>query len=429
MSSIVGPVALDLYHHLSLTPIWNQWILRNAVSTFVIAIIGLWLFSFRKLENGSHRSAGVFEAVAGWIVVVGVYAAVFGDRSHLPIAYLILPLCVWVALRFSTTISALYVAAASLAIVVTTLHGRGPFAVSDPISRATLAESLVALVAFLTLVLALQRDEQDRLERRFRGLLAATPDSIIGVNTSGCIEIVNDRVEPVFGWTRAELLGQQIELLVPGAVKALHVSHRAGYAADPHPRQMGMGLPLFASRRDGTTFPVEISLNTIGDETGDLVILAAVRDVTERVELEQERQRQALEMQQERSQRLQGLGQLAGGVAHDFNNILGVILNYSTLVEGQISEPRAIADLVEIRNAAERGAGLTRQLLTFARNDQATPEALDMNLVVRNIGSMLERTIGDDIDIQIRLADGSLLTYIDPRQLEQVLLNLAINAP
>jgi len=427
-SAVVGPLALDLYHGISISSVWNQWVLRNAVSTFVIAIIGLWLLSFKKLNNDGHRSTSTLESVAGWIVVVGAYAFVFSGNEQLPTAYLVLPLCAWVALRFSTNISAIYVFGVSVTIVVATLNGRGPFSALAPITGATTAESFVAIVAFLTLVLALLRDDQSRLERRFRGLLAAAPDSIVGVNAAGIIEIVSDRVESLFGWSTNELLGQQVEILVPELMTDVHVRHRANYVANPRPRQMGAGLHLLARRRDGTTFPVEISLNTIGQESGHMVTLASVRDITERLELEDERLQRRLGIEQERTQRLESLGQLAGGVAHDFNNILGVILNYSALVEEQVSDPRVVTDLKEIREAAERGAGLTRQLLTFARNDSASPEALDTNAVVRDLAVMLRRTFEGNIDFNVQLVSDPLVTVIDRHQLGQVIVNLAINA-
>jgi signal transduction histidine kinase len=191
---------------------------------------------------------------------------------------------------------------------------------------------------------------------------------------------------------------------------------------------MGAGLQLSARRKDGSTFPAEISLSEVSDEPGSLLVLAAIRDVTERTEFAAEKQRQALEAQSEQSHRLESLGQLAGGVAHDFNNLLGVILNYTSLLSRRLTEPTASADLGEIRAAAEQGARLTRQLLTFARRDVANPEPIDVNDVVREIASMLERTLGEHIELRLDLAVGSLVAIVDRQQLDQVVMNLAINA-
>jgi signal transduction histidine kinase/CheY-like chemotaxis protein len=191
---------------------------------------------------------------------------------------------------------------------------------------------------------------------------------------------------------------------------------------------MGADLQLSAKRKDGSTFPAEISLSAVSDEPGSLLVLAAVRDVTERMELAAERQRQALEVQREQTHRLESLGQLAGGVAHDFNNLLGVILNYNTLLARRVTDPTATADLGEIRAAAERGASLTRQLLTFARRDVAHPESIEVNEVIRGIASMLERTLGEHIELRLDLTPGPVIAIVDPRQLEQIVMNLAINS-
>lgn len=281
-----------------------------------------------------------------------------------------------------------------------------------------------------TLVAAAIRDvtESRRVEQRYRAVLASAPDAIVGVDATGCITLVNAQAERLFGWNGDELVGQQVERLVPLTALDVHVAHRDGYIADPQARPMGAGLQLSARRKDDTTFPAEISLSTITDDLGELLVLAAVRDVSDRIELEAQRQRQALDAQREQSHRLESLGQLAGGVAHDFNNLLGVILNYETLVSRTIHDPTALADLAEIRAAAERAAGLTRQLLTFARRDVANPEALEMNEIVQGVATMLERTLGEDIELALDLAEGHVVALADRHQIEQIVVNLVINA-
>ena len=266
-----------------------------------------------------------------------------------------------------------------------------------------------------------------RSEHRLRAVLASAPDAIIGVNAAGRIELLNGQAERLFGWTSRELLGQQIEVLVPESALDRHEGHRANFMATPSARPMGAGLQLSAKRKDGTTFPAEISLSAV-DERDSLLVLAAVRDVTDRVELERVRRREALEVQRERSHRLESLGQLAGGVAHDFNNLLGVILNYSSLLVRQLTDEQSIGDVNEISAAAERASALTRQLLAFARRDKAYPEPTDVNDVVSQFSSLLERTLGENIDLRFELAAQPLIVLIDRHQLEQVVLNLALNS-
>lgn len=267
-----------------------------------------------------------------------------------------------------------------------------------------------------------------RSEQRFRAVLASAPDAIVGVDASGRIEMVNAQAERLFGWAAEDLVGAQIEVLVPESALGRHVEYRARYVQDPEPRPMGAGLQLSARRKDGSTFPAEISLSTVDEEAGDLLVLAAVRDVSERIELEAVRQREALAEQREQSHRLESLGQLAGGVAHDFNNLLGVVMNYTTLVARRVEDAVALADLGEIRAAAERAAGLTRQLLTFASRDVANPEPLEVNGIVGSLAGMLHRTLGEHIDLHLDLADAPLTAVADRHQLEQIVVNLVINA-
>jgi signal transduction histidine kinase/CheY-like chemotaxis protein len=181
-------------------------------------------------------------------------------------------------------------------------------------------------------------------------------------------------------------------------------------------------------RKDGSVFESDVSLSTIQDGTGRELVLTSVRDASDRIQTEAEARRQALDEQRERAHRLESLGQLAGGIAHDFNNLLGVILNYTTLLGRQIEDPVAVGDIGEIRAAAERAASLTRQLLTFARRDVVDPESLEVNGVVRDAAGMLERTLGEHIELRLDLVEHPVTAVFDRHQLEQIILNLAINS-
>ena len=179
---------------------------------------------------------------------------------------------------------------------------------------------------------------------------------------------------------------------------------------------------------DGSEVHMMCTLSPIVDAGGSLVGVSTFgRDVTERIRAEAERQ--ALEDRLHQSERLESLGQLAGGVAHDFNNLLSVILNYATFVAEEIDENDAArADVEEIRLAAERAARLTRQLLIFGRRETARPELLDLSEVLADVHNLLARTLGEHVEVSVQPADAELVLLADRGQIEQVLLNLAVNS-
>jgi PAS domain S-box-containing protein len=275
----------------------------------------------------------------------------------------------------------------------------------------------------------------------FGGLLEAAPDAMVCVAADGRIALVNAQAERLFGYGREELVGQPVELLVPEGARGVHHGHRAGYLTDPRPRPMGAGMELAGRRRDGSTFPAEISLSAI-DTPGGVLVTAAIRDITERLELQADRERlraraerERLEGQMHQSQRLESLGQLAGGVAHDFNNLLGAILNYSAFVAEEVAteagQPRwqaVLDDVRQIQEAARRAADLTHQLLAFARREVIQPRVLNLNEVVSRVEQLLQRTLGEHVELVITLGADLRPVLADPGQLEQVLVNLAVNS-
>jgi two-component system, cell cycle sensor histidine kinase and response regulator CckA len=255
------------------------------------------------------------------------------------------------------------------------------------------------------------------------GLLQAAPDAIV-VMDEGRIVLLNDRAEEIFGWTRGELLGKHAGvLLTEAALEAFpEEAKRSG-------RGMGAGpmgtISLNVLRRDGTEFPAEASLAVVSTPQGELTV-AVVRDVTERRQLE-------AAAHGHRSQRLEALGQLAGGIAHDFNNLLGVIVNYAHFVIEEAESPTPdvatiAADARQVVKAGERGTGLTHQLLKFARREVIRPQVLNLNEVLREVEELLRRTLGEHIGLVTNTAAALPPVTCDPGQIEQLLVNLAVNA-
>ncbi len=276
------------------------------------------------------------------------------------------------------------------------------------------------------------------------GLFEAAPDAIVAVDPEGRIVLVNAQTERLFGYRRDELLGELVEILVPTQVRSAHRAHRRGYFDDPQPRPMGASLRLAARRKDGTEFQAEITLAPMEAEEG-LLVSAAVRDVTERLAIEAERERARMEAERKRfetrlqqSQRLEILGQLAGGVAHDFNNLLAVILNYAAFVNEEVSAAAADGDsggrweavrgdVSQIELAAERAARLTRQLLAFARREVVSEQVINLNHIITDLEQLLRRTIGEHLELVTVLAPDLWPILADSGQMEQVLVNLAVN--
>jgi hypothetical protein len=296
-------------------------------------------------------------------------------------------------------------------------------------------------------LLEVNRDITARLQSQ-TAMLELAPDAIVGIGHDGLIVLVNAQVEALFQYAREELLGRPLEVLVPERFHESHGAHRTGYFADPRTRPMGAGLELYGRRRDGSEFPAEISLSSIETENGTLAI-AAVRDVSDRVAASLERERLQAEAEAEverarsqnqshQAQRLESLGQLAGGIAHDFNNLLAVIVNYAAFIaedldaasekDGQDRWRGTREDVEQIRSAGGRAAHLTHQLLAFARREVVQPEVVDVNHVVGDIEQLLRRTLGEHVELHSVLAEELDSVLIDPGQLEQILVNLAVNA-
>jgi PAS domain S-box-containing protein len=391
-------------------------------------------------------------------------------------------------------------------------------------------------------------------------LLETLPDAIVAVGQDGTIVQVNSQTQALFGYDRDELIGQTIEMLVPERYRHQHHQHRQSFAEAPKTRRMGADLDLYGRRRNGSEFPVEISLSPVSTEKGTLV-LSAIRDISDRKRIAEELRRANEELhrrtteqlgeyrsrlasiidssedailskdlhgiitswnkgaeriygyspeevigkhislltpndrpdeiteilqkiargesvehdesvrvtkdgrqlsvsisvaplrnaagnivgasaiarditaqkrtegQLRQSQKMEAIGRLAGGVAHDFNNILAIINACTEFLRDRIDPTADLSLYVEnIRKALDRGTSLTKQMLAFSRTLPVQPRILDLNERLREISKLLRPLLGDDVEILIVPKTLSAVVEADPGQLDQIVVNLAVNA-
>ncbi|MFP4053583.1 MAG: PAS domain S-box protein [Phycisphaerae bacterium] len=253
-------------------------------------------------------------------------------------------------------------------------------------------------------------------EQRFRSLVEGAPDAIF-VQVEGEFAYVNAAAVRLFGAEKPEnLLGAPIlERIDPGYRQT--VSERIRLLHEQ--KQEGEPLAGVALGPDGTQVPVEISaVPVVYDGQPGTIVFA--RDISRRKELES---------QLTQAQKMEAIGRLAGGIAHDFNNMLQTILGYSELLLAEVDQEGELReDLSEIREAALRSSRLTRQLLAFARKQTIAPRVLDVNETVAGLLKMLQRLIGEDIDLVWHPGANVWPVRVDPAQLDQVLANLVVNA-
>ncbi|MEA2843397.1 MAG: two-component system, cell cycle sensor histidine kinase and response regulator CckA, partial [Actinomycetota bacterium] len=264
-------------------------------------------------------------------------------------------------------------------------------------------------------------------EARKGGILASALDAIITMDHEGRIEEFNPAAERTFGFSAAEVIGRRLsEVIIPPEQREAIDRDLGRDLAAGESALVGRCTELTAIRADRTRFPAEVTINGV-DVPGPPVFTGFIRDVTDRNAADAVRR--SLEDRLHQSQRLESLGQLAGGVAHDFNNLLAVILNYATFVAEAVPDDEDVQfDVEQILSASERATMLTRQLLMFARREPVRPETLDLNAVVEDVRELLSRSIGAQIDLVVNAAPELPAIRADRGQTDQILLNLAVNA-
>ena len=444
LSAVVGVTTLALSGLVkwpAFGDAWLTWWVGDVAGALVLApLLILWMQSPRIDWDGKRA----VEAILLLAAVVATGGLVFGgwlplSRKGETFAYLAAPVPLWAALRFGPRETATAVAALSVTALHGTIGGFGPFAMFSPLASLLLLQAFMATVSVTGLLLAAAIAQQRRSEaeahrlnaelrarvdadarqlkaasvelsgssERYRTLMDSAPDALLVADADGRILLANARAEDAFGYAREELIGRPLEGLIPGG--------------------------QYARRRDGSEYPVDVRLSTV-KLAGGRGVCAAVRDVSEQRRAEQalRESQAALELAERelaQSQKIEAVGRLAGGIAHDFNNLLGVILGFGELARKDLPpDHRARQRVDQIQKAAERAATLTRQLLAFSRKQVLQPRVVDLNTIARDVERMLQRVIGEHIQLATSFEPDLWPVRADPAQIEQVLLNLAVNA-
>jgi PAS domain S-box-containing protein len=269
----------------------------------------------------------------------------------------------------------------------------------------------------------LAEDGLRRSEALSRAFLESASESIVATDAAGRIVLVNAKTETMFGYSRDELIGQPVELLIPTRLRERHVGHRAAYMAAPRVRSMGQGLDLSGLKKDGTEFPVEVSLSYVHTEEGTRAI-AFVTDISERV---------AFQRAARQADKLAALGTLSAGIAHEINNPIGIITSRVEVMllegEGGALPAELRKDLEVILRQARRVAAITQGLLSFARQSSGVRAPVNLNRVVEEIFHLVQKDLTrGHIEVTLSLDETLPDSVADANAIGQVLLNLLTNA-
>jgi two-component system cell cycle sensor histidine kinase/response regulator CckA len=408
-----GAIALSSFESL-----WFVWWSGDAIGALVVAPV---LLTWSTIPRVREPLLRLVEALVLLLALVLLSAVLF--NTPFSYVYAIFPVASWAALRFGPRGASTATLLVSGMAVWYTLHGLGPFVTSTPTHNLALLQTFIALLALTALLLAGRTSERNVAERalteseaHYRILFEGHPHPLwVYDRETLAFLAANEAAVHHYGYSREEFLRMTLEDIRP-AEDIAKLREQASKSQDGL-REAGEWRHR---KKDGTVIDVAITRHTlnIGERRA---ALAMAQDVTKR---------KVLESQLLQAQKMEAVGQLAGGIAHDFNNLLTASLACCDLLTEELrSASNGAQELVqEIRSAAQRAASLTGQLLAFSRKQILQPKLLDVNAVLSGLESLLRRLICEDVEIQLALGPGPKPVFADPNQLEQVVINLAVNA-
>jgi PAS domain S-box-containing protein len=269
-------------------------------------------------------------------------------------------------------------------------------------------------------ITGLKRAQEEIISREahLRSILETVPEAMIVIDATGAVTSFSAAAAQLFGYRPDEVIGQNVKMLMPQPYRSEHDGYIGRYLSTGEARIIGYGRVVKGLTKDGAIFPMELAVGE-ARSNGQRLFTGFIRDLTSRQKMEEEL-RQA--------QKMEAIGQLTGGLAHDFNNLLTVITGNLEMLEPTLKASNQRELLKEAQDAAQDGAKLTGHLLAFGRRQPLNPKPTDVALLISNFSELLRRTLGESVELDIRVTGSGQLCVVDAPQLQNALLNLAINA-
>jgi PAS domain S-box-containing protein len=412
--AVSGLVQPDMAFHA-----WLTWWSGDAIGMLLVTPVLLTGANAWWGSQPAHAPARRWEMALLILLGSGLGGLCFledvAGAANLPLAFLLFPLAVWTTLRLGLGTASLLTAILATVAILGTGWQHGPFADFATLNQRLLAlQALLVSLSITVLVLGTVLNERQAAEGELRlaaASVAKAHDLILWIDDRNRVVHANPAAMARLGRTAEELVGQPMKTIADDL--------ESGSWRHSHQHAVVQESTLIAA--DGTRIPVEVSITRVADPgLPGHYTCAIARDLTER---------KAMDQQMAQMAKMEALGRLAGGVAHDFNNVLAIIIGYAETAKRRASVPETVLTaLGHIHTAGERAAGMTRQLLAFSRQQTLAPRRIDLVAVTRESLPLLERLIGSQVRVTLDHPEHPVPVMADPSQVQQVLMNMAANA-